>query len=218
MNKKLEFLFNPLFYFGLGLFPLFVATGNLKNAVFFAGAVVVELLLCSLIISAFKKLISHYVRIPCYFLVTFAVCYFVDSVFAQVGGALYGDYSFVISLIFVCTLNIFVFDYASTTAVFGKSILSTLYLALSYAITICFMGALREILTFGTIWGAKLGFAGFEFFGTFAGTVLLVLSVGAIYNVIAEIIIRNKRVYNALVKRYLVQLENAFYEEEGGIE
>lgn len=207
MKKKTDYIFNPLLFFGVGLFPALIICYSLKSAVVFGALLVAEIILINLVISGFKSLVIRQVRIPIYVLISLSVIYFIDSLAYNLLPNLYADSWSVVQILFTTTVTLFICEYTSTELKLSASILVSLRVVLAYVVVLILLGAMVEVLGYGQIWGIALGFEGIPFFASFAGIVLMLAIMALLYNVIATYFVKRRILFETLVDRYVQYLE-----------
>ena len=217
MKKKASYIFNPLLFFGVGLFPALFVCNTLKTAVIFCALLVAEVVLVNLIISGFKSIIVRQVRIPIYVIITLSAIYFIDSLACRLLPNLYADTWSMVQILFTSTVTLFICEYTSNELKFGASILVSLRVVLAYAVVLILIGACVEVLAFAQIWGIAIeGFSGIPFFGSFAGIVLMLALFSLVYNALASYYIKRRLLFETLVERYVKYLEYKDTDSIGG--
>lgn len=212
MTKFNEYIFNPVTFFGIGLYPILAICTNLQNAGKFALIMLIVMIVSSLIICALRPIINQNVRIPCYVLVVLGIMYFVDSMVGELWITDYSNISFIFSYVFVSTVIIFMFETSLKNEKFVGSLLTSLNIAIEYALCMIIVGLVRQLLSGVAI----VGDSGVSFFQTFIGG-LVVLCVYALgYNYLAGIIKKRRQVYLGLVDRYTLLMMNK--QEEAFVE
>ena len=209
MKKTNDVLLNPALIFGVGLFPLIVASASFKSALIYGVLIFLTMTLSQLLIGAFRLIIAKRVRFICYTLAILAVVYMLDSAVCELFPKHYSSIHGMVVCLLASSVVIYGLEVASKEESSGNGIKLVLRMATSYALSVIGVGLVREILSFGTIWGKKIitGFDGLEFFATFAGALFIVLIVALIYNSIAIILRRRRKLYANLVERYGAVIE-----------
>lgn len=160
--KKLEtlttgiFKENPVFVLMLGLCPTLGVTGSAING-FSMGMAVIAVLACSNgLISLFKKFIPDQVRIPAFIMIIASLVTVVDMVMNAYTPDLYKVLGLFIPLIVVnCIVLGRAESFASKNGVVD-SILDGIGSGLGFTVALTFLGAVREILGNGSIFGVSL--------------------------------------------------------------
>lgn len=160
--KKLEtlttgiFKENPVFVLMLGLCPTLGVTGSAING-FSMGMAVIAVLACSNgLISLFKKFIPDQVRIPAFIMIIASLVTVVDMVMNAYTPDLYKVLGLFIPLIVVnCIVLGRAESFASKNGVVD-SILDGIGSGLGFTVALTFLGAVREILGNGSIFGISL--------------------------------------------------------------
>lgn len=153
---------NPVFVLMLGLCPTLGVTGSAING-FSMGMAVIAVLACSNgLISLFKKLIPSQVRIPAYIIIIATLVTVVDMVMNAFTPDLYKVLGLFIPLIVVnCIVLGRAESFAAKNGVF-ESILDGIGSGLGFTLALTFLGAIREILGNGSIFGISLVPEGFQ--------------------------------------------------------
>ncbi|MCI5724419.1 MAG: electron transport complex subunit E [Fusobacterium gastrosuis] len=153
---------NPVFVLMLGLCPTLGVTGSAING-FSMGMAVIAVLACSNgLISLFKKLIPSQVRIPAYIIIIATLVTVVDMVMNAFTPDLYKVLGLFIPLIVVnCIVLGRAESFAAKNGVF-ESILDGIGSGLGFTLALTFLGAIREILGNGSVFGISLVPEGFQ--------------------------------------------------------
>lgn len=208
MEKQNAKTLNPALVLGIGLLPLIWVTLGIKSALIFSVLVFSAMVLSQLLVGAFRLVISHRVRFVCYALCVIAIVYFLDSFISELMPKSYGDVHGLIVLLFAS--SIIFYNLEQTRKVkFGVGLKNTLIIGGLYALSIVAVGAIREILCSGSLWEMVLveGFDGIAFFGTLPGALLIIMVFTLIYNSVAQLLLKRRRVYDTLVERYEAVLD-----------
>ncbi len=153
---------NPVFVLMLGLCPTLGVTGSAING-FSMGMAVIAVLACSNgLISLFKKLIPSQVRIPAYIIIIATLVTVVDMVMNAFTPDLYKVLGLFIPLIVVnCIVLGRAESFAAKNGVF-ESILDGIGSGMGFTLSLTFLGAIREILGNGSVFGISLVPEGFQ--------------------------------------------------------
>lgn len=142
---------NPLFVLVLGTCPALAVTTTLEQAIGMGILFTVVLALSNVIISALRKFIPEYVRIPSYIVIIAAFVTVVKLLAEAFLPELYSSLGVFLSLI---TVNCIVLGRAEAFAQDNPvlpSLLDGLGNGLGYTIAICIIALFREILGAGTL-------------------------------------------------------------------
>lgn len=204
MNKTKEVLTNPAFLFGVGLLPLIVVCVDFKSAVIYACLMFLTMVLSQLLVGAFRLVIAKRVRFICYTLAVMAVVYVLDSALCEL---FFKSYSSVHSLVVFLLAGSVVFyslEEANKKEDSGKGFKFVLITATEYSLSMIIVGLIRDLLGNGCVWGSPISssFSGLAFFGTYAGGLLVVLVLGLIYLIVANLLKKRAVKYSQLVARY----------------
>lgn len=152
---------NPAFVLFLGLCPTLGVTGSAING-FSMGVAVIAVLACSNgLVSLFKKFIPDQVRIPAFIMIIASLVTIVDMVMNAYTPDLYKVLGLFIPLIVVnCIVLGRAESFASKNGVI-ESILDGLGSGVGFTLSLTFLGAVREILGNGSIFGISLVPEGF---------------------------------------------------------
>lgn len=163
---------NPTFVLLLGMCPTLGTTGSAMTGMSM-GLATMGVLICSdMAISAIKSLVPNRVRIPAYIVVIATFVTLLQMFMAAYLPALNASLGIFIPLIVVnCILLGRAEAYASRHSV-GDACMDGIGIGLGFTVALTLLGAVREILGTGTVFGARL------FPETF-GSLVFVLAPGA---------------------------------------
>ena len=179
-------LSNPTLKLVLGTCPTLALTTMAMNGIGMGLAVTFVLIFSNVIISLLRKVIPNQVRIPAFILViaTFvtivrlALDYFLPDIYASLG--LY------LPLIVVnCIILARAESFASKNGVLASAA-DGLFMGLGFTIALTLMGAVREILGAGAIFGYKLWDFSIGFFSSSAGAFFTYAVFIALFALITE--------------------------------
>lgn len=160
---------NPTLKLVLGTCPTLALTTAAVNGVGMGLAVIFVLTCSNVIISLLRNIIPGKVRIPAYILIIATFVTIVRMVLNFVAPAIAKAMGTYLPLIVVnCIILGRAEAFASKNPV-GDSCLDGVFMGLGFMIAITLMGAFREILGAGTLFGVKLWDYKIEFFATSAG-------------------------------------------------
>lgn len=147
---------NPVFVLMLGLCPTLGVTGSAING-FSMGIAVIAVLACSNgLISLFKNVIPSQVRIPAYIIIIASLVTVVDMVMNAFTPDLYKVLGLFIPLIVVnCIVLGRAESFAAKNGVI-ESILDGIGSGMGFTLSLTFLGAIREILGNGSVFGVSL--------------------------------------------------------------
>ena len=150
---------NPVLVLVLGTCPALAVTNSTINGVGMGLAATFVLICSNVVISLLKKVIPDKVRIPCYIVVIAGFVTMVDLLIQAFLPALAKSLGVFIPLIVVnCIILGRAEAFASKNSPLD-SILDGVGIGLGFTLALTVIGAVREILGSGAIFGVNLGFA-----------------------------------------------------------
>ena len=162
MNSKLRILYNgiiaenPTFVLMLGMCPTLGTTSSAVNGMSMGLATMGVLICPNAVISMIKKLVPAKVRIPAYIVVIATFVSILQLVMQAYLPALYATLGLFIPLIVVnCILLGRAESFASRNGVFD-SLLDGIGIGLGFTLALTILGACRELLGTGAIFGATI--------------------------------------------------------------
>ena len=167
MNLKQDFtrgIFaeNPTFRLILGMCPTLAVSTSLVNAIGMGVATTFVLLGSNILVSLFRKLIPSNIRIPAFIVIIATFVTIVELIMQAYFPALNKSLGIFIPLIVVnCIILGRAEAFASKNPVF-PSILDALGMGIGFTGALALLGATREILGAGTIWGYHILGTGFN--------------------------------------------------------
>jgi len=146
---------NPVFVLLLGMCPTLGVTSSAINGLGMGLATTFVLVMSNVVISLIKNLIPDKVRIPTFIVVIASFVTIVDLVMAGYAPALHAQLGIFIPLIVVnCVVLGRAEAFASKNNV-GSSLIDGLGMGLGFAFALTLLGAVREILGNGSVFGAR---------------------------------------------------------------
>ncbi len=184
---------NPVLRLGLGTCPTLALTTAAMNGVGMGAAVTFVLMCSNLIISLLRNVIPSKVRIPAYILIiatfvtiTRMVLYkFLPSIASAMG-------TYLPLIVVNCIILGRAEAFASKNPVLD-SCLDGIFMGIGFMLSITLMGAFREILGAGMIFGYKLWDFKIEFFTSSAGALFTYGVFIAVYSWLYNIITTKKK-------------------------
>ena len=162
MNKNVERLYNgiikenPTFVLMLGMCPTLAVTSSAINGLGMGLSTTVVLVLSNLLISAFRKVIPNGVRMPAYIVIVASLVTVVQFMMQAYTPSLSDSLGVYIPLIVVnCIILGRAESYASKNPVV-PSIFDGLGMGLGFTLSITCIGAVRELLGAGQIFGHQI--------------------------------------------------------------
>ena len=191
---------NPTLKLVLGTCPTLALTTAAMNGVGMGAAVIFVLICSNVIISLLRSVIPNKVRIPAYILIIATFVTIVRMVLNYVAPSIAKAMGTYLPLIVVnCIILGRAEAFASKNPV-GDSALDGLFMGLGFTIALTVMGAFREVLGAGAIFGAKLWDFKIEFFATSAGALFTYALFIALF-VFVSGVIEEKRRDKEIVRR-----------------
>lgn len=150
---------NPAFVLVLGMCPTLGTTTSASNGMGMGLATMAVLIMSNLVISLIKNLIPDKVRIPAFIVVIASFVTIIQMLMQAFVPALYASLGVFIPLIVVnCIILGRAEAFASKNGAFD-SILDGIGIGLGFTLSLTAIGAVREILGSGAIFGMPLGTA-----------------------------------------------------------
>lgn len=180
---------NPTFVLILGMCPTLGTTTSAENGFGMGVATMAVLIMSNLVISLIKNLIPDKVRIPAFIVVIASFVTVIQMVMQAYVPALYASLGVFIPLIVVnCIILGRAEAFASKNGVFD-SMLDGIGIGLGFTLSLTVIGAVREILGSGAIFGHPLGISSYT-------PLIFVLAPGA-FLVLGYLMV----LFNKLVKK-----------------
>lgn len=152
----------PPFRVLLGLCPTLAVTSTAENGLGMGMAVLFVLTLSNLIISSLRKVIPAKVRIACFIVIAASLVVAVELLMQAYTYPLYQQLGIFVPLIVVnCLILGRAEAFASKNGVL-PSIADALGMGLGFMLSLTFLGAVREILGSGTVFGQAVMWSSFE--------------------------------------------------------
>ena len=176
---------NPVFVQVLGMCPVLAVSNTARNALAMGLATLFVLVLSNTVISSFRRFIPKQVRIATYILVIASFVTIVDYLIQAISLDLHKALGAFISLIVVnCLILGRAESFASKNTV-GRSILDGLGMGLGFTFALLCLGAVREILGDGSLFGVQL------FHDTFQNWVVMILPSGGFFTLAGWVLLFN---------------------------
>lgn len=181
---------NPTFKLVLGTCPTLALTTMAMNGIGMGLAVTFVLIFSNMLVSLLRKVIPNQVRIPAFVLIIATFVTIVRLVLDKFMPDLYDSLGLYLPLIVVnCIILARAESFASKNPVIASAA-DGLFMGLGFTCALTLMGAFREILGSGAIFGYKLWDFKIEFFASSAGAfftfALFIGFVAFISNVISK--------------------------------
>lgn len=147
---------NPVFVQVLGMCPTLATTTNAKNGLGMGLASLAVLIMSNIVISLIRKIVPQKIRIPVYIVVIASFVTIIDLVMHGFTYELWKTLGLFIPLIVVnCMIMGRAEAFASKNGIFD-SIIDALGMGLGFTGALVLLGAVRELLGNGTIFGLNL--------------------------------------------------------------
>ena len=166
---------NPVFVQVLGMCPVLAVSNTAQNAISMGLATLFVLVMSNLVISTLRSFIPKQVRIATYILVIATFVTVVDYLIQAISLELHKALGAFIALIVVnCVILGRAEAFASKNTV-GRSLLDGLGMGLGFTFALLCLGAVREILGAGSLFGFQL------FHDAFQDWVIMILPAGGFF-------------------------------------
>jgi electron transport complex protein RnfE len=153
---------NPVFVQVLGMCPVLAVTNTARNALAMGLATLFVLVMSNTVVSLLRKFIPKQVRIATFILVIATFVTVVDYVIQAISLDLHKALGAFISLIVVNCLILGRAEAFASKNTVGRSILDGLGMGLGFVFALFCLGAVREILGSGSLFGVHLFHANFQ--------------------------------------------------------
>lgn len=183
---------NPTLKLVLGTCPTLALTTMAMNGIGMGLAVTFVLICSNVIISALRKVIPNEVRIPAFVLIIATFVTMVRLALDYAMPDLYESLGLYLPLIVVnCIILARAESFASKNGVLASAC-DGLFMGLGFTLALTLMGAFREILGSGKIFGYRLWDFSIDFFASSAGAFFTFALFIAAFNAVSEKIKRDK--------------------------
>jgi electron transport complex protein RnfE len=176
---------NPVFVQALGMCPVLAVSNTARNALAMGLATLFVLLMSNIVISALRAFIPKQVRIATYILVIATFVTVVDYVIQAISLDLHKALGAFISLIVVNCLILGRAEAFASKNTVARSILDGLGMGVGFTFALLCLGAVREILGNGALFGVQLFHDGFQ------DWVVMILPSGGFFSLAAWLLVFN---------------------------
>ena len=176
---------NPVFVQVLGMCPVLAVSNTAMNALAMGLATAFVLIMSNIAVSSLRNFIPKQVRIATYILIIATFVTVVDYVIQAVSLDLYKALGAFISLIVVNCLILGRAEAFASKNTVGRSIMDGLGMGIGFAFALFCLGAVREILGSGSLFGAQL------FHDSFQDWVVMILPSGGFFTLAAWLLLFN---------------------------
>ncbi len=199
---------NPTLKLVLGTCPTLALTTMAMNGIGMGAAVTFVLICSNVLISLLRKVIPNQVRIPAFVLIIATFVTIVRLVMDKLMPDLYASLGLYLPLIVVnCIILARAESFASKNGILASAA-DGLFTGLGFTLALTLMGAVREILGSGAVFGVKLWDFNIGFFSSSAGAFFTYGVFIAIFSLVSSVIQKKKK-RNA----YFKQNQNNLTEE-----
>lgn len=198
---------NPIFIITLAIIPLISVAKTLNEVVFLGLLVGLTYIISISIVSIFENLVDRNLRFFVFILIACAIVTVLNYIFSTFPNSLYTDAGSKINycLISASILSLQIIYYNSNkelTHYFFKLLVQVPSFLLMYFL----FGFIREIVAYGSIWNANLGFNGLAFFQNTAGALLILAFMCAFINAYWLNASKKRQQYDLLVEKYKMKI------------
>ncbi len=176
---------NPVFIQVLGMCPVLAVSNTAENALAMGLATAFVLLMSNILVSSLRNFIPKQVRIASYILIIATFVTITDYAIQAISVELHKSLGAFISLIVVnCLILSRAEAFASKNSI-GKSILDALGMGLGFVFALFCLGAVREIMGNGSLFGFPI------FPSTFQNWIVMILPAGGFFTLAIWLLIFN---------------------------
>jgi electron transport complex protein RnfE len=176
---------NPVFVQVLGMCPVLAVSNTARNALAMGLATMFVLLMSNIVISSLRRFIPKQVRIATYILVIATFVTVVDYVIQAISLDLHKALGAFIALIVVNCLILGRAEAFASKNTVGRAILDGLGMGVGFTFALLCLGAVREILGNGALFGFEL------FHDEFQDWVVMILPGGGFFTLAAWLLVFN---------------------------
>lgn len=201
---------NPTLKLVLGTCPTLALTTMAMNGIGMGAAVTFVLICSNVLISLLRKVIPNQVRIPAFVLIIATFVTIVRLVMDKLMPDLYASLGLYLPLIVVnCIILARAESFASKNGLFASA-LDGLFTGIGFMIALTLMGAVRELLGSGAIFGIQLFDFSIGFFSSSAGAFFTYAVFIAVFSLFSSLIAKSKKKkeYSKTIARQLAVEQN----------
>jgi electron transport complex protein RnfE len=176
---------NPVFVQVLGMCPVLAVSNTARNALAMGLATLFVLVMSNTVVSALRRFIPKQVRIATFILIIATFVTVVDYAIQAVSLDLHKALGAFIALIVVNCLILGRAEAFASKNGLGRSILDGLGMGVGFSFALFCLGAVREILGNGTLFGVQL------FHDTYQDWVVMILPSGGFFSLAAWLLVFN---------------------------
>jgi electron transport complex protein RnfE len=184
---------NPSLKLVLGTCPTLALTTMAMNGIGMGAAVTFVLICSNILVSILRKVIPNQVRIPAFVLIIATFVTIVRLVMDKLMPDLYASLGLYLPLIVVnCIILARAESFASKNGIFASA-LDGLFTGLGFTLALTLMGAFRELLGSGAIFGVQLFDFSIGFFASSAGAFFTYALFIALFSLCSSLILKRKK-------------------------
>jgi len=176
---------NPVFVQVLGMCPVLAVSNTALNALAMGLATAFVLVMSNIVVSSLRSFIPKQVRIATYILIIATFVTVVDYVIQAISLDLYKALGAFISLIVVNCLILGRAEAFASKNTVARSIMDGLGMGVGFVFALFCLGAVREILGAGTLFGVQL------FHDSFQNWVVMILPSGGFFTLAGWLLLFN---------------------------
>lgn len=176
---------NPVFVQVLGMCPVLAVSNTAMNALAMGLATAFVLVMSNAVVSSLRHFIPKQVRIATYILVIATFVTVVDYVIQAISLELYRALGAFIALIVVNCLILGRAEAFASKNTIGRSVMDGLGMGVGFVIALFCLGAVREILGMGSLFGVRL------FPESFQDWVVMILPSGGFFSLAGWLVLFN---------------------------
>ena len=196
---------NPTLKLVLGTCPTLALTTMAMNGIGMGAAVTFVLICSNILISLLRKIIPNQVRIPAFVLIIATFVTIVRLVLDKLLPDLYESLGLYLPLIVVnCIILARAESFASKNGVLASAA-DGLFMGIGFTLALTLMGAVREILGAGAIFGIKIWDFQIGFFSSSAGAFFTYALFIAVFSLISSVLSNRKRRKEFFTERKLLE-------------
>jgi electron transport complex protein RnfE len=176
---------NPVFVQVLGMCPVLAVSNTAENALAMGLATSFVLLMSNILVSSLRNFIPKQVRIASYILIIATFVTITDYAIQAISVELHKSLGAFISLIVVNCLILSRAEAFASKNTIGRSVMDALGMGIGFTVALFCLGAVREVLGNGTIFGWSL------FPGAFQEWIVMILPAGGFFTLAAWLLLFN---------------------------
>lgn len=142
---------NPIFVLMLGLCPTLAVTNNFETSYMMGISLIVILFFSTFVVSLIKNIIPSNVKIPVYILIIGTIVTILEMLLKKYIPSLYESFGIYLSLIVVNCIVLGKTLSIPKDEKYSKSLLNALGVGIGFALVLCLLGMVREVLGNNTI-------------------------------------------------------------------